>query len=337
MKVGISAVSVEAARKNLAAEIPAWDFDGHGRRRRRVGTTCWAGSRSRPSTRPSRETFYTALYHAAWPPRCTTTWTAVIAAWTTRSMAAEGFQNYCTFSLWDTFRAEHPLLTIVQPQRVDDFVGTMLAHYRQFGQHTMPIWPLAGNETWCMIGNHAVPVIAEAYRKGFRRYDAEAVYAGHARRRHAGPQPDGRVPRKGYVPSARTQRGEQNQSVSPNAGICLRRLVPGRKWPNCWARRTTPSCSRQRAENYRQRVRPGRGIHARQDGRRQVARAVQSYQVFWADYTEATAWQYTFFVPQNVPALVELMGGDKAVRRQDRQDVHRQDSGLAAELPTSPG
>ena len=129
----------------------------------------------------------------------------------------EGFQNYCTFSLWDTFRAEHALLTIVQPQRVDDFIGTMLAHYRQFGQHALPVWSLAGNETWCMIGNHAVPVITEAYAKGFRRYDVEAVYqaARDALMQDRNFMAEYRA--KGYVPSSNdttTPRGEQNQSVS---------------------------------------------------------------------------------------------------------------------------
>src|SRR5512143_3398282 len=72
------------------------------------------------------------------------------------------FQNYCTFSLWDTFRAEHPLMTIIQPHRVNDFVQSMLAFYQQSEQHALPMWPLDSCETWCMIGYHSVPVLVDA-------------------------------------------------------------------------------------------------------------------------------------------------------------------------------
>ena len=93
-----------------------------------------------------------------------------------KNHAGAGFQNYTIFSLWDTYRAEHPLLNLIQPQRVDDMVQSMLAEYKESGNHSTPIWPLWGNETWCMIGYHSVAVIAEAYLKGFRGFDAEEAY-----------------------------------------------------------------------------------------------------------------------------------------------------------------
>ena len=150
----------------------------------------------------------------------------------------EGFQNYCTFSLWDTFRAEHPLLTILQPQRVDDFIGTMLAHYRQFGRHALPVWSLAGNETWCMIGNHAIPVIAEAYAKGFHRFDVEAVYRAMRDTLMQDRDLMGEYRTKGYVPSA--NESQRKPIGLADAGVCVRRLVPGPHGVNCWERRTTP-------------------------------------------------------------------------------------------------
>ena len=112
----------------------------------------------------------------AWRRCSSTTRTAPIAAWITRTIPGAGFQNYTTFSLWDTYRAENPLLTLLQPGRVDDMVQSLLAEYRESEQHTTPIWPLWGNETWCMIGYHSVAVIADAYLKGFRGFDAEAAY-----------------------------------------------------------------------------------------------------------------------------------------------------------------
>ena len=152
VKVGISAVSIEAARKNLDAEIPGWDFQGTVT----AAEQRWADYLGRieiQSDPATRETFYTALYHAAMAPTLFNDADGGYRGLDRKVHAAEGFQNYCTFSIWDTFRAEHPLLTIIQPQRVDDFVNCMLAHYRQFNQHALPVWPLAGNETWCMIGN----------------------------------------------------------------------------------------------------------------------------------------------------------------------------------------
>ena len=90
--------------------------------------------------------------------------------------SGENFQYYCTLSLWDTYRAEHPLMTIIQPGRVNDFVKSMLAFYQQSADHSLPVWPLSSCETWCMIGYHSVPVIADAYAKGFRDYDAALAY-----------------------------------------------------------------------------------------------------------------------------------------------------------------
>ena len=171
----------------------------------------------------TRETFYTNLYHSCIAPTLFNDADGSYLGLDHKVHGPEGFQNYCTFSLWDTFRAEHPLLTIVQPQRVDDFVGTMLAHYRQFNQHALPVWSLAGNETWCMIGNHAIPVIADAYAKGFRRYDAEAVYQAMRDTVDAGPQFSERVSRTAATSPPRRPNG---QAVGlADAGIRLRRLV----------------------------------------------------------------------------------------------------------------
>ena len=217
VKVGISGVSLEGARKNLAAEIPAWDFQGtiaaaQAKWRRYLGRI--EVEAIDPAT---SDTFYTAMYHAAMAPTLYNDADGSYRGLDHKVHKAEGFQNYGTFSLWDTFRAEHAFLAIVQPQRVDDFIGTMLAHYRQFGHHSLPVWSLAGNETWCMIGNHAIPVITEAYAKGFRRYDVEAVYQAtrDTLMQDRDFMADYRA--KGYVPSSddtTTPRANQNQSVS---------------------------------------------------------------------------------------------------------------------------
>ena len=209
VKVGISAVSVEAARKNLAAEIPGWDFDGTVAAAEKEWSDYLGRIEIKTADPAVRETFYTALYHAAMAPTLFNDADGGYRGLDHKAHAPEGFQNYCTFSLWDTFRAEHPLLTIIQPQRVNDFVNTMLAHYRQFDQHTLPVWPLAGNETWCMIGNHAIPVIVDAYLKGFRGFDAEAAYRAIRAVSMQDRNLLGEYRKFGYVPSAKDR-----QSVS---------------------------------------------------------------------------------------------------------------------------
>ncbi len=176
VKVGLSPTSIEGARANLKAEIPAWDFAATVA----AAKKSWADILDRIEIETGnaalRETFYTALYHSAMAPTLFNDADGAYRGIDRQVHKPEGFQNYSTFSLWDTFRAEHPLLTIVQPQRIDDFVNTMLAHQRQFNEHVLPVWPLACNETWCMIGNHAIPVILDAYSKGFHGFDAEAAY-----------------------------------------------------------------------------------------------------------------------------------------------------------------
>ena len=259
VKVGISGVSVEAARKNLAAEIPAWDFQGTVA----AAAASWNNMLGRveieaidPAT---RQVFYTALYHAAMAPTLYNDADGSYRGLDHKVHEAEGFQNYCTFSLWDTFRAEHALLTIVQPQRVDDFIGTMLAHYRQFGQHALPVWSLAGNETWCMIGNHAVPVIAEAYAKGFRRYDVEAVYQAMRDALMQDRNLMARVPRQGLCPVQQRHdhaAGRAEPIGLANAGVCLRRLVPGPHGPTAGQDRRRQALSCPLGE-LPQRIRPG--------------------------------------------------------------------------------
>jgi putative alpha-1,2-mannosidase len=170
-KVGISAVSVDGARRNLAAEIPDWNFDGI----RQAARTSWEKELSvfdvQDHRQADKETFYTALYHTMLAPTLFCDVDGQYRGGDGKVHQGRGFENYCTFSLWDTYRAAHPLYTIIQSQRVPDFVNSMLAFYRDSG--LLPVWPLTGNETWCMIGYHSVPVITDAYLKGFTGFDAE--------------------------------------------------------------------------------------------------------------------------------------------------------------------
>jgi predicted alpha-1,2-mannosidase len=329
VKVGLSAVSVEAARKNLAAEIPAWDFAGTVS----AAAKSWSDLLSTIEIQAApaiRETFYTSFYHASLAPTLFNDVDGSYRGLDHKVHQGAGFQNYSTFSLWDTFRAEHPLLTIVQPQRVNDFIKTMLAHYREFNQHALPIWPLAGNETWCMIGNHAIPVIVEAYSKGFRDYDVAAVYQAMCDTVAADRNFMADYRNRGYVPSA-----DKNQSVSRTLEYvyddwCLAQMA------RMLGKTADAEKFAKRAENYRNLFDPAVGFMRGKTAEGKWRTPFDPRELVWADYTEATAWNYTWFVLHDVPGLVRLLGGDAPFNAKIDQ-MFSEDSKLLAQVPDMTG
>src|SRR5206468_2045788 len=164
VKVAISAVSIEGARRNLDAELPGWDFD----RVRDDADRAWNVELNKiqasGGTNDQLKTFYTALYHTMIAPNLFMDVDGQYRGRDLQPHKAAGFTNYTVFSLWDTFRAAHPLYALIEPKRTADFINTFLAQYEQGGR--LPVWELAGNETDTMIGYHSVSVIADAAIKG---------------------------------------------------------------------------------------------------------------------------------------------------------------------------
>ena len=174
VKVGISAVSVEGARKNLDAEVPGWDFDAV----RHAADAAWERELSKVTveggTKDDRIRFYTSLYHAMLTPNVYMDVDGLYRGRDGKTHKAEGFTYYTVFSLWDTFRALHPLLAVIDRARTRDFVQTFLRQYQEGGR--LPVWELAANETDTMIGYHAVPVIADAIAKGIDGFDRALAF-----------------------------------------------------------------------------------------------------------------------------------------------------------------
>jgi len=175
IKVGISAVSIEGAKRNLKTEVGEWYFDymRHDTQdawRRELNKVRVVGDET------TKKIFYTSLYHSMLAPTLFCDSDRTYLGPDKQIHQTKAFNNYTTLSLWDTFRGEHPLLTILQPNRVDDMVQSMMAFYRENG--LLPVWPLVGCETNTMIGYHSVPVIADAYFKGLTKVDpVEALEA----------------------------------------------------------------------------------------------------------------------------------------------------------------
>jgi len=302
VKVGLSAVDMAGAQANLDAEIPGWDFDAV----RQAAENEWTAQLGKISIRggsPAQRTiFTTALYHACLNP---TLFTDVDGRYRGRDMAihhAADFENYTLFSLWDTFRAAHPLLTLLEPQRTNHFIRTFLAQFRQGG--ALPVWELWANETHTMIGYHAVPVIVDAWVKGVRDFDTDEAF--RAMTHSAGLDHFGlRAYRElGYIPVS-----EDAESVSKTLEYayddwCIAEM----------ARRTDrPAEYRhylQRAQSYKNVFDPGTGfMRGRVNGG--WFSPFDPREVNF-NYTEANAWQYSFFVPQDITGLIALLGGDRA-------------------------
>ena len=171
VKFALSSVSAQGAMNNLEAEIPHWDFD----RIVREGQVDWNNELGKVQvemmTKEDMVTFYTALYHTFLSPTVYMDVDGRYRGLDQEIHHAQGFTNYTTFSLWDTYRALHPLFNLIQPSRNLDMIKSMLAHYDQSVHPMLPVWSHHANENWCMIGYHAVSVISDAAVKGNDGFD----------------------------------------------------------------------------------------------------------------------------------------------------------------------
>jgi predicted alpha-1,2-mannosidase len=305
VKVALSPTSVEAARRNLSAEIPGWDFNAV----RMAAAKEWnraLGTVQAESPDPHvRRTFYTNLYLSYIAPTLYNDADGSYMGMDHKVHAAANFNNYTAFSLWDTYRAEQPLLAILQPQRENDIVNSLLAEYRENGQHTTPIWPLWGNETWCMIGYHSADVIADAYLKGFRGFDAEEAYQAikdTAMQNRSGLSSYKTI---GYVASRQGQQATSKTIEYSYDDWCIARMA------QALGHDDDAKLFYKRAANYYNVFdRTSQFMRGRKaDGSWRAAFDTRG--MVGDEYTEADAWQYAFGIQQDVPGMIKLYGGDE--------------------------
>lgn len=313
VKVAVSGVDMDGAKRNLKAENPAWDFDALSSAAR----DSWQTELSRVRFQGSDtelETLYTALYHSYLSP---VIYMDVDGRYRGQDGAvhqAEGFDNYTIFSLWDSYRALHPLFTILQPRRNGHMIQSMLAHQEQSAMNLLPVWSFHGNETWCMIGYHAVSVIADAYLKGIRDFDAQKALAAMVHTATC-PHYGGLAPymKMGYVPIDLEKEGASKTLEYGYDDWTIARMA------RVMGEKETAENFFRRAMGYRHVFDPKtRFMRARKsDGqfREPFDPLVAAY---GGDYTEGNAWQYSWYVPHDPAGLIDLMGGDRAfVRKLD--------------------
>ncbi len=309
VKVGISAVSIDGARKNLDREVSGWDFDAI----RGDAEEAWERKLARVRVETpdaSRKTiFYTALYHALLAPTLFCDVDGAYRGADGQVHATGSFLNHTVFSLWDTFRALHPLLTIVQPDKVDDLMQSMMACYREGG--LLPVWSLWGNETNTMIGYHAVPVLVDACAKGLTTVNrgevleaakASALQDGHGLRFLAGADTKGYIPADGEIESvSKTLEYAFDDWCIAQLAARLDRLTDRRLFET-------------RAAFYRNLFDPATGFMRGRlaDGSWKTPFSPRFSRHRQDDYTEGNAWQYSWFVPHDVRGLIGLMGGPDA-------------------------
>jgi predicted alpha-1,2-mannosidase len=322
VRVGTSFSSVEEARRNLNAEIPEWDFDKVAAAAR----SQWEGALGAiqiAGNAPERHIFYTALYHSLLLPR---TFSDVDGSYPRfagggQIQTAQGFTYYDDYSIWDTFRALHPLLAIVDPKREGDMVESLVSAGTQGG--FLPIYPAWNSYTSEMIGDHADAIIVDAYAKGIRNFDVEQAY--RLMRRNATESPsqddyvDGRgrralvsylkygfIPLEDKVPFS----FHQEEQVSRTLEYAYDDFLVGTLARVLGVEADAKSFL-QRSENWRNVIDQGTGF-AR--GRHADGTWITPFDPSkTASYiTEGLPFQYTFFVPQNIPGLIDVLGGKQA-------------------------
>ncbi len=306
VKVSISPVSEDNAVANLEAEMPGWDFDAM-RDKARVAWTQALSAIDVDAPEPMRKSFYTALYHTLMGPSLFMDSDGRYRGPDNAVHQAKGFRNHSTFSLWDTYRALHPLLTLIQPeQRSNDFVNSLLAARRDSPYGVLPVWAFHGLETWCMIGYHAVPVIADAYMKGIRGYDADEALAAMVASASYGPY-DGiaQYMQLGYVPI-----DEEGEAASKTLEYAFDDWTIARV-AEAMGRKEIAATFGKRAGNWQHAFDAKTGfMRARKrDGafREPFDPTASGY---GSDYTEGNAWQYSWYVPQDIAGLMRSLGGD---------------------------
>ncbi|MEO6303817.1 MAG: GH92 family glycosyl hydrolase, partial [Bacteroidia bacterium] len=297
VKVAISSVSAEGALKNLEAEAKHWDFEKYKKEAEQTWNTQLKKIEITEEDKNKLSVFYTALYHTCIHPSLNMDVDNQYRGVDQQVHTAKGFTNYSVFSLWDTYRALHPLFTIIERKHTVDFINTFLAQYSQSGR--LPVWELSGNETDCMIGFHSVSVIADAMAKGINGFDTALVYrAVQASATYS----NFGIPafnKKGYL-----QIDDESESVS-------RSLEYG--YDNWCIAQIVYKIGRKEVKNYLKLAQSYRNLYNDSIGLIRPRKNGNWLSPFYGGeinnhFTEGNSWQYSFYAPHDIEGLIRLHG-----------------------------
>jgi len=303
VRVSISSVSINNAKLNLNTELPNWDFE----KTRKTAKNAWKKELSKIEAELINDSlttiFYTALYQSMMAP---TTFCDVNGEYygpDQKIHQAYNFTNFSTFSLWDTFRATHPLFTILHPERTNDMIKSMLVFYLQNG--LLPVWSLQGNETNCMSGYSAVPVIADAILKDLGDFDRELALEACIASATSNFRGVDDYMKLGYVPN-----DKEGWSVSKTLEYAFADWGIAQIAKKLGKTEIYETFSK-RAEYYKNHFDKSTGFMRGKDaeGKWRTPFSPLDYET---DFTESNGWHYFWYTPQAIPEIIDMVGGDEA-------------------------
>ncbi|WP_289054644.1 GH92 family glycosyl hydrolase [Carboxylicivirga marina] len=307
MKVGLSSASIDGARLSIEKEMPGWDFTAQ----RQKASDIWQKELEKIKVTTAEEDvktiFYTALYHSMIAPYVHSDHNSEYKGLDGKVNKAEGFERYTVFSLWDTFRASHPLFTIVQEDKVRDFIHSFMAIYREGG--LLPVWELVGNETGCMIGYHAIPVIADAWQKGLiTDIDGNELLEAMVASAMADIEGLKFYREYEYIPA-----DLENESVSKALEYayddwCIAQMA--KSLGNDEVYQTFIKRAGYYKNHFDASTGFMRGKLANGEWKKDFDPLFSSHRD--DEYVEGNAWQYSWFAPHDIKGLVNLQGGTES-------------------------
>lgn len=303
IKVALSPVSIDNAKINLAEELSGWDFE----QTVSDADNAWNAELNKIQIETADEsvkrTFYTALYHTMIAPSVFCDVNGDYYGADQKMHKGEGFVNYTTFSLWDTYRAAHPLMTIIHPEKMSDIINTMLNIYRQQGK--LPVWHLVGNETDCMVGNPAISVVADAILKGYEGFDKQLAYEAMKTSAMLDERGLNYLKEYGYIP--------YDKHSPESLAKCMEYAIAD--WSLAQVAKQMGKnedydyfLKRSKAYQYYFDKKTGfmRGLSS--EGKFRTPFNPFESAHFDDDYCEGNAWQYTWLVPHDIDGLINLFG-----------------------------
>ncbi|MFY7672425.1 GH92 family glycosyl hydrolase [Tenacibaculum sp. MEBiC06402] len=305
VKIGISAVDIEGAKNNLDQEIGNKSFEEVKNDAQQAWTKQLEKIVVESNNEDYKTNFFTSMYHAMIAPNKYQDVDGRYRGMDLKIHETKDFDYYTVFSLWDTYRATHPLYTIIEQERTNDFINTFLAKYDEGG--IMPIWDLSANYTGCMIGYHAVPVIADAYLKGIQGYDTEKAL--QAMKHSATRDKLGLESYKslGYIPVEK-----ESESVSKTLEYAYDDWTIA-QMAKAMNKSDDYKTYIERAQNYKNIFDP-KSQFMRGRFRNTWFATFDPYEVNF-NYTEANAWQYSNYVPQDISGYMKLLGGKSVLEK----------------------
>ena len=306
VRVGLSPVSTDNAKLNLQAENPVWDFEGIAAKADALWNSELNKLQIETTDDAARTVFYTAMYHSMTAPSVFCDVNGDYRGADGNTYRQADFVNYTTFSLWDTYRAAHPLATLIHPEKQRDFAQTMIHIYEQQGK--LPVWHLVGNETDCMVGNPGIPVLADIVLKGYD-VDKEKAYEAMKASALLEERSLGLLKEYGYIPYDKEPTHETvakalEYALADDAVARVAKLL---------GKEDDYAYFSERSRSYKNYFDPETGFMRGLSSERKFREPFNPFHSTHRvdDYTEGNAWQYTWLVPHDVHGLVDLFGSEE--------------------------